>query len=125
MCIYKAIVNHLFINFSSGFTSFLIPLEKNDPPPQATTSAFSTVTLSTTSYMNGGTTSSLPSSESPKTNEPLKPNPEPVSQPGSYSCNPSHPLLSIHHTLYEEEEEQGHRDKLVERPGELIAAGEC
>lgn len=74
--------------------------------------------------MNGGT-SSLPPPESPKTNEPLKANPEPVSQSAAYSCNPSHPLLSIHHTLYEEEEEQGHRDKLVERPGELITAGEC
>ncbi|XP_053478846.1 pannexin-2 [Ictalurus furcatus] len=109
---------HTVVHVSSTLT------EKNDPPPQSTTSAFSTVTLSTTSYMNGRT-SSLPPSESPKTNEPLIPNPEPVSQPASYSCNPSHPLLSIHHTLYEEEEEQDHRDTLVERPGELIAAGEC
>ncbi|KAG7333334.1 hypothetical protein KOW79_003469 [Hemibagrus wyckioides] len=101
---------HTVVHVSSTLT------EKHDPPPQSTTSAFSTVTLTTTSYMNGGTTS-LPSSESPKTNEPLKANPEPVSQPAAYSCNPSHPLLSIHHTLYEEEEEQGHRDKLVERPG--------
>ncbi|XP_046720189.1 pannexin-2 isoform X3 [Silurus meridionalis] len=109
---------HTVIHVSSTLT------EKNDPPTQSTTSAFSTVTLSTTSYMNGRT-STLPPSESPKTNEPLIANPEPMSQPASYSCNPSHPLLSIHHTLYEEEEEQGHRDKLVERPGELIAAGEC
>lgn len=107
------------------FHSLLNPLEKNDAPPQSTASAFSTVTLSTSSYMNGGTTSTLPPSESPKTNEALKPIPETVSQPTSYSCNPSHPLLSIHHTLYEEEEEQGVRDKLVERPGELITAGEC
>lgn len=113
------------INLCFCFTSFLNVSEKNDPPPQSTTSAFSTVTLSTTSFMNGVTSTLLPS-ESPKTNEPLKANPEPVNQPTSYSCNPSHPLLSIHHTLYEEEEEeQGHRDKLVERPGELIAAGEC
>ncbi|KAL7871130.1 hypothetical protein SRHO_G00086270 [Serrasalmus rhombeus] len=110
---------HSVVHVSSALT------EKNDAPPQSTTTTFSTVTLPTTSYMNGGT-ASLPPPDSPQTKEPLKQNPEPESQPVSFSCNPSHPLLSIHHTLYEEEEEQqGHRDKLVERPAELIAAGEC
>lgn len=39
---------------------------------------------------------------------------------------PTHQLLSIHHTLFEEEEdEEQRRDRLAERAVELIAAGEC
>ncbi|XP_050991861.1 pannexin-2 [Labeo rohita] len=108
---------HTVVHVSSSHT------EKKESPPLSTTTAFSTATLSTTSYMNGGTTS-MPPPDSPKVKDPLSQGPEPESQPGPFSRNPSHPLLSIHHTLYEEEEEQNRRDRLA-RPGELIAAGEC
>lgn len=67
----------------------------------------------------------MPPPDSPKAKDPLNQGAEPESQSGPFTRNPSHPLLSIHHTLYEEdEEEQNRRDRLA-RPGELIAAGEC
>lgn len=106
------ILHHLFV-----------PLEKKESPPLSTTAAFSTATLSTASYMNGGTPS-MPPPDFPKVEDPLNQGTEPESQPRPFSRNPSHPLLSIHHTLYEDEEEQNRRDILA-RPGELIAAGEC
>ncbi|XP_051953187.1 pannexin-2 [Xyrauchen texanus] len=97
--------------------------EKKDSPPLSTTTTFSTATFSTTSYMNGDT-NNLPPSDSLKVKDPLNQGAEPESQPGPFSKNPSHPLLSIHHTLHEEEEEQSKRARLT-RPGELIADGEC
>uniref|UniRef100_A0A4W4FLN9 Pannexin n=1 Tax=Electrophorus electricus TaxID=8005 RepID=A0A4W4FLN9_ELEEL len=110
---------HSVVHISSALS------EKNEPPPQSSTAAFSMVTLPTTSFLNGGT-AGLHLPGSPETMEPAKQLPESESQPASYSCKVSHPLLSIHHTLYEEEEDdREHTDKLVERPGELITAGEC
>lgn len=95
-----------------------VPLEKKESPSLSTTTAFSTA-----SYMNGGTPS-MPPPDFQKVEDSLNQGTEPESQPGPFSRNPSHPLLSIHHTLFEDEEEQNRRDRLT-RPGELIAAGEC
>ncbi|TDH09303.1 hypothetical protein EPR50_G00085210 [Perca flavescens] len=104
--------------------------------PQSTNTAFSTVTLPTTTYVNG-VSPNPPSSEdalSPKSSPPPLPSPrEPPTQTENPECPPppltrapTHQLLSIHHTLFEEEEDEEHRrDRLAERPGELIAAGEC
>ncbi len=98
-----------------------VPLEKKESPSLSTTTAFSTE-----SYMNGGTQHepSMPPPDFPKVEDPLNQGTESESQPRPFSRNPSHPLLSIHHTLFEDEEEQNRRDRLA-RPGELIAAGEC
>ncbi|XP_060933185.1 pannexin-2 [Limanda limanda] len=100
--------------------------------PEFTTPSFSTMTLPTTAYVNG-VSPNPPSSEdalSPKSSpaqmEPLTQavNPEPPTPPLARA--PTHQLLSIHHTLFEEDEDEEHRrDRLAERPGELIAAGEC
>ncbi|XP_030646815.1 pannexin-2 [Chanos chanos] len=109
---------HKVVHVSTSLT------EKKATPPQSTTTAFSTVTLPTTSYLNGGT-SNLPPSGSPEAKEPLTQPLDPETEPAPFSRNPAHQLLSIRHTMYEEEEEQDQRDRLTERPGELIAAGEC
>uniref|UniRef100_A0A672PM99 Pannexin-2-like n=1 Tax=Sinocyclocheilus grahami TaxID=75366 RepID=A0A672PM99_SINGR len=103
---------HTVVHVSSSHT------EKKESTPLSTTTAFSTI-----SYMNVGTPS-MPPPDFPKVEDPLNQGTEPESQPGPFSRNPSHSLLSIHHTLYEDEEEQNRRDRLA-RPGELIAAGEC
>ncbi|XP_034734262.1 pannexin-2 [Etheostoma cragini] len=104
--------------------------------PQSTNTAFSTVTLPTTAYVNG-VSPNPPSSEdalSPKSSPPPPISPrEPPTQTENPECQPppltraaTHQLLSLHHTLFEEEEdEENRRDRLAERPGELIAAGEC
>lgn len=98
--------------------------------PVSTTSAFSTATLPSTTYVNG-VSPNPPSSEdalSPKSSPaqilllPPMENPEPP----LLTKAPTHQLLSIHHTLFEEEEDaENRRGRLEERPGELIAAGEC
>ncbi|XP_026143095.1 pannexin-2-like [Carassius auratus] len=108
---------HTVVHVSSSHT------EMKESPPLSTTTAFSTDTLSTASYMNGGTPS-MPPPDFQKVEDPLDQETEPESQPGPFSPNPSHPMLSIHHTLYADEDEQNRRDRLA-RPGELIAAGEC
>lgn len=100
--------------------------------PESTNTAFSTMTLPTTTYVNG-VSPNPPSSEdplSPKSSPParelLNQTENPECQPPPLSRGPTHQLLSMHHTLFEEEEdEENHRDRLAERPGELIAAGEC
>ncbi|KAM9807956.1 pannexin-2 [Neosynchiropus ocellatus] len=95
--------------------------------PESTNTAFSSVTLPTTTYVNG-VSPNPPSTEelhSPKLSPPppltqAEPHPSPLTRA------PTHQLLSIHHTLFEEDEdEENRRDRLAERPGELIAAGEC
>ncbi|KAM9754048.1 pannexin-2 isoform 1-T2 [Menidia menidia] len=100
--------------------------------PESTNTAFNTVTLPTTTYVNG-VSPNPPSSEDPLSPKPSPPQPEPLaqtesleSQPPPLTRAPTHQLLSIRHTLFEEEEdEENRRDRLAERPGELIAAGEC
>lgn len=100
--------------------------------PESTSTAFSTVTLPTTTFVNG-VSPNPPSSEdalspksSPPQTEPLGPTENPESQPPPLTIAPTHQLLSIHRTLFEEEEdEENRRSRLAERPGELIAAGEC
>lgn len=90
------------------------------------------MTLPTTTYING-VSPNPPSSEdalSPKSSTPprdlLAQAQNPECQPPPLTIAPTHQLLSIHHTLFEEEEdEESRRDGLAERPGELIAAGEC
>lgn len=58
--------------------------------------------------------------------EPLTQTEIPESQPPLLAKAHPHQLLSIHHTLFEEEEGPENRTaRLKERPGELIAAGEC
>lgn len=97
-----------------------------------TNTAFSTVTLPTTTYING-VSPNPPSSEdalSPKSSTPprdlLAQAQNPECQPPPLTIAPTHQLLSIHHTLFEEEEDEENRsNSLAERPGELIAAGEC
>ncbi|KAM3870276.1 pannexin-2 [Diretmus argenteus] len=106
--------------------------EKKNHTPESTNTAFSTVTLPTTTYVNG-VSPNPPSSEdplspksSPPQNEPLIQPEKPESQPLPLTRAPTHQLLSMHHTLFEEDEEEGNRrDRLAERPGELITAGEC
>ncbi|XP_028306638.1 pannexin-2 [Gouania willdenowi] len=100
--------------------------------PESTNTALSSLSLPTTSYVNG-VSPNPPSSEdalSPKSSPPqsepllLKENPEP--QPPPLTRVATHQLLGIHHTLFEEEEdEKSRRGTLAQRPGELIAAGEC
>uniref|UniRef100_UPI0037E8D5A2 pannexin-2 isoform X2 n=1 Tax=Semicossyphus pulcher TaxID=241346 RepID=UPI0037E8D5A2 len=100
--------------------------------PEVTNTAFSTMTLPTTTYVNG-VSPNPPSSEdalspksSPPPRDPVTQTENPESQPPPLTRAPTHQLLSIHHTLFEEEEDEEHRrDRLAERPGELIAAGEC
>ncbi|XP_060892611.1 pannexin-2 [Labrus mixtus] len=99
--------------------------------PESTNAAFSRMTLPTTTYVNG-VSPNPPSSEdalSPKSSPPeplLQTVENPESQPPPLTIAPTHQLLSIHHTLFEEDEgEETRRDRLAERPGELIAAGEC
>ncbi|KAM7414209.1 hypothetical protein PAMA_019161 [Pampus argenteus] len=100
--------------------------------PESTNTAFSTVTLPTTTYVNGVSPNPL-SSEDPLSPKPSPPPRDPLNQvensevqPPPLARAPTHQLLSIHHTLFEEEEDEEHRrDRLAERPGELIAAGEC
>lgn len=90
------------------------------------------MTLPTTTYVNG-VSPNPPSSEdalspkpSPPPREPLSQAENPEPQPPLLTRAPTHQLLSIHHTLFEEDEdEENRRDRLAERPGELIAAGEC
>lgn len=111
---------------------FLVSTETKVCSPESTNTAFATVTLPTTSYVNG-VSPNPPSSEdplspksSPPQREPLAPTENPECQPPPLTRAPTHQLLSIHHTLFEEDEdEQNRRDRLAERPGELIAAGEC
>lgn len=98
--------------------------------PVSTTAAFSTVTLPSTTYENG-VSPNPPSSEdalSPKSSpalmEPLAPADN--TEPPLLTKVPTSKLRNIHHTLFEEEEdEENRRGRLGERPGELIAAGEC
>uniref|UniRef100_A0A1A8FHV3 Pannexin n=2 Tax=Nothobranchius korthausae TaxID=1143690 RepID=A0A1A8FHV3_9TELE len=100
--------------------------------PESTNTAFSTETLPTTTYVNG-VSPNPPSSEdplspksSPPQTEPLTQTENPDPQPPLLTKAPPHQLLSIHHTLFEEEEDQENtRDRLAERPRELIVAGEC
>ncbi|XP_055029495.2 pannexin-2 isoform X2 [Misgurnus anguillicaudatus] len=108
---------HTVLQVTSSLTE-----KKGSPPQSTTTTTFSTDTPSTASYMNGSTNSVNPS-DSPKLNNPLNHGAESEAQPKTFSRNPSHSLLDIHHSLYEEEE-QGRRDRLA-RSGELIAAGDC
>lgn len=100
--------------------------------PESTTTAFSKMTMPTTTYVNGvspnppSSEDALSSKSSPPTEEPLTQAENPESQPPPLTRAPTHQLLSIHHTLFEQgEDEQNPRDILAERPGELIAAGEC
>lgn len=110
----------------------LISSETKVCSQESTTTAFSTVTLPTTTYVNG-VSPNPPSSEdalSPKSSPPQE---EPLTQAENLESQsppltraPTHQLLSIHHTLFEQEEDkENRRDRLAERPGELIAAGEC
>ncbi|XP_028814518.1 pannexin-2 [Denticeps clupeoides] len=109
---------HSVIHVPSSVTE-----KKNSPPSIGATTTFSTVTHPASTYLNGSTPV-LPSSPIPSAMEPLTQNQEPETQP--FSRNPSHQLLNIHHTLYEDGDQQpNRRDMLAERPGELIAAGEC
>lgn len=102
------------------------------------------MTLPTTTYVNG-VSPNPPSSEDPLSPKSSPPPPlppplptpppprEPLTQMENPECDPlpltqapTHQLLSMHHTLFEEEEDEEHRrDRLAKRPGELIAAGEC
>lgn len=107
-------------------------LETKVCSPESTNTAFSTMTLPTTTYVNG-VSPNPPSSEdalspksSPPHGEPRLPTENPESQPPPLTRAPTHQLLSIRHTLFEEDEdEENRRNRLAERPGELIAAGEC
>ncbi|XP_015207645.2 pannexin-2 [Lepisosteus oculatus] len=105
---------HTIVHVSAAIT------EKKDP---LTEPKFSAVTLPSAAYLSGSTTS-LPSTACPP--DPLS-QPAPEGQGPAFSRNPTHPLLNIHHTLYEEEETAlggERRDRLGERTGELITAGE-
>ncbi|KAG9330511.1 hypothetical protein JZ751_016220 [Albula glossodonta] len=111
---------HSIVHVSTAIT------EKKDTLTDSSTPPFSAVTLPSTSYLNGGTTTSAHPPDVLIQQE------DPEGQAPPFTHNPSHPLLGMHHTLYEEEEEEeaepgrGGRDRLAERPtGELIAAGEC
>ncbi|XP_077372782.1 pannexin-2 [Festucalex cinctus] len=117
---------HTIVHVSSAIT------ENKVCSPESTTTAFSTVTLPTSTYVNGGSPNP-PSSEDPLSPKPSPPPMEPITQvenleaqPPTLTRAPTHQLLSLHHTLFEEEEdEENRRDRLAGRPGELIAAGEC
>lgn len=111
---------------------FLGSVETKVCSPESTHTAFSKMTMPTTTFVNG-VSPNPPSSEdplspksSPPTREPLAQTENPECQPPPLTRAPTHQLLSIHHTLFEEEEDaENRRDRLAERPGELIAAGEC
>lgn len=79
----------------------------------------------TTTYVNG-VSPNPPSSEdalSPKSSPPPD---VALAQAEKLAIAPAHQLLSLHHTLFEEDEdEENRRTRLAERPGELIAAAEC
>lgn len=63
---------------------------------------------------------------SPSQRETLPQAENPECQPPLHTIDPTHQLLSIHHSLFEEEEdEENCRNRIAERSGELIAAGEC
>lgn len=117
---------HTIVHVSGGMT------ETKVCSPEATTTAFSTVTLPVNTYVNG-LSPNPPSSEdalspksSPSQRDPLPQAENTECQPPSLTIAPAHQLLSIHHTLFEEEEdEENRRNRLSERPGELIVAGEC
>lgn len=116
--------------FDHDLYMFVSPVETKVCSP--TNTAFSTVTLPATTYING-VSPNPPSSEdalSPKSSTPprdlLAQAQNPECQPPPLTIAPTHQLLSIHHTLFEEEEDEENRsNSLAERPGELIAAGEC
>lgn len=122
--------------FSRSLVCFLLCLvilsETKVCSQESTTTAFSTMTLPTTTYVNG-VSPNPPSSEdalspkcSPAPEEPLTQAESLESQTSPLTRAPTHQLLSIHHTLFEQEEDKENlRDRLPERPGELIAAGEC
>lgn len=117
---------HTIVHVSGGVT------ETKVCSPESTTTAFSTVTLPANTYVNG-LSPNPPSSEdalspksSPSQRDPVPQAENTECQPPSLTIPPTHQLLSIHHTLFEEEEDEEHRrNRLAERPGELIAAGEC
>ncbi|XP_071756488.1 pannexin-2 [Centroberyx gerrardi] len=116
---------HTIVHVSAAIT------EKKVCTPESTNTAFSTVTLPTTTYVNG-VSPNPPSSEDPLSPKPSPPISEPLTQPENPESQPlpltiaPAQLLSMHHTLFEKDEEEGNRrDRLAERPGELIAAGEC
>ncbi|XP_004069913.1 pannexin-2 [Oryzias latipes] len=100
--------------------------------PESTNTAFSSGTLPTSSYVNG-VSPNPPSSDDPLSPKSSPPQTEPqaqmetaASQPPPLTRAPTHQLLSIRHTLFEEEEdEESRRGRLEERAGELITAGEC
>ncbi|XP_058500392.1 pannexin-2 [Solea solea] len=118
---------HTIVHVSGSITE-----TKVCSPESTITTNFSAVTLPTTTYVNG-ISPNPPSSEdalSPKTSPPplehLAPAENPETQPPPLTKAPTHQLLSIHHTLFEEDEgEENRRDRLAQRAGELIAAGEC
>ncbi|XP_071379801.1 pannexin-2 [Centroberyx affinis] len=116
---------HTIVHVSAAIT------DKKVCTPESTNTAFSTVTLPTTTYVNG-VSPNPPSSEDPLSPKPSPPTSEPLTQPENPESQPlpltiaPAQLLSMHHTLFEKDEEEGNRrDRLAERPGELIAAGEC
>ncbi|KAJ8374104.1 hypothetical protein SKAU_G00046840 [Synaphobranchus kaupii] len=76
--------------------------EKQDTLSDSSATTFAMVTLPNSSYLNGGTpTQTLPPDQIGQTGEP-------ESQGVAFSRIPTHPLLSIHRTLYEEvEAEEG------------------
>ncbi|XP_062316953.1 pannexin-2 [Osmerus eperlanus] len=114
---------HTIVHVSASIT------EKTNGSPESTNTAFSTVTLPTSTYLNGI------SPNPPSSGDPLSPAPlakdllpqqeAPDTKLESFTRTPAHQLLAMHHTLFEEDEEAGRRDRLAERPGELITAGEC
>ncbi|KAL4659372.1 pannexin-2 [Arapaima gigas] len=108
---------HTVVHVSSSVPENKESLSEANPVP------FSGVSLPASSFLNGSTTS-LPATHPA---ESLVPPEESESQAGPFGRNPTHPLLTIHRTLYQEKEEpETHRDRLAERAtGELIAAGEC
>lgn len=79
----------------------------------------------TTTYVNG--VSPNPTSSEDALSPKSSPLPDvPLAQAEKLTIAPAHQLLSLHHTLFEEEEdEENRRTRLAERPGELIAAAEC
>lgn len=112
------------------FIFFLLFSETKVCSPESTNTAFSSETLPTSSYVNG-VSPNPPSSEDPLSPKSSPPQAEPQmenaeNQPPPLTIAPTHQLLSIRHTLFEEEEDEENRgSRLEERAGELIAAGEC
>ncbi|KAM6946098.1 pannexin-2 [Aplochiton taeniatus] len=123
---------HTIVHVSTSIT------ESKALTPQSTNAAFSTMTLPTTAYLNGVSPSQVNgvSPNPPSSGDPLSPKSSPLPsdsqqedaevQPDPFPRAPAVQLLTMHRTLFEEDEgEAGCRDRLAERPGELIAAGEC